>query len=189
MAKNLYDLAEGIRKCTACPLHKKRMLAVPGEGTVSAKLFFVGEAPGSEEDRQGLPFVGRSGKFLDEMFNLVGIKREEVFITGSVKCHPENNRNPKAGELKTCKKLWLDTQIEIVKPEIIVLLGRVALQNFLGNKYKLDLDHGKIIGVDFNSSGKKQKFFLIYHPSAGRRFPEIRKKIQADFKKMIKLSL
>ena len=171
------------------------MLAVPGEGLAGAKLFFVGEAPGSEEDRQGLPFVGRSGKFLDEIFDLVGIKREEVFITGSVKCHPENNRNPKAGELKTCKRLWLEKQIETVKPEIIVLLGRVALQNLLGksvNKneqgYTLDKDHGKIIETDFNASGKKQKFFLTYHPSAAMRFPEIRKKIQADFQKLAKFS-
>jgi len=188
--KNLYDIAEGIRKCTKCPLHKKRMLAVPGEGPVGAKLFFLGEAPGSEEDRQGLPFVGRSGKFLDEMFDLVGIKREEVFITGSVKCHPENNQNPKVGELKICRELWLEKQIETVKPEIIVLLGRVALQNLLGKSinnngkaYTLDNDHGKIIKVN------GQKYFLTYHPSAAMRFPEIRKKIQADFQNLAKISL
>src|SRR3989338_3951753 len=109
--KTLYSLAEGIRHCTACPLWKSRTLAVPGEGPSNAKIMFLGEAPGAEEDRQGLPFVGRSGKFLDELFTTVGITRKEVFITGAVKCHPEKNRTPTSHEVYTCKSLWLDQQI------------------------------------------------------------------------------
>lgn len=93
--EELFKIAEGIRRCTACPLWKKRTLAVPGEGNPEAELFFVGEAPGREEDRQGIPFVGPSGKFLDEMLKIVGINRKEVFITGCVKCRPVLIDEPK----------------------------------------------------------------------------------------------
>lgn len=171
---NLYDLAEGIRRCTACPLWKTRTLAVPGEGPEKARLFFVGEAPGREEDRQGRPFVGRSGRFLEEMFLLAGIKKEEVFLTGSVKCHPPRNREPTARELKSCRELWLEKQIQTIHPERIILLGRIAAESLLGN-LKLNQEHGKV----FEKAGNK--YFLTYHPSAGMRFPKIKKAIIKDF--------
>jgi len=133
-----FSLAEEIRKCTACPLWKSRTLAVPGEGIFNKqisdkqiKLFFIGEAPGEEENRQGLPFIGRSGKFLDEMLKIAGVERKDVFITGAVKCHPPKNRNPTAKELKICKELWLDNQINIIQPKLIVILGKVALKSLL----------------------------------------------------------
>src|SRR3989344_8563046 len=127
MTETLFSLAEQIRRCTACPLWKKRALAVPGDGPGDAQLIFIGEAPGAEEDRLGLPFVGRSGKFLTEILLKVGIERKTVFITGSVKCHPPENRVPKTRELAICKELWLDRQVSLLKPKLIVLLGSVAI--------------------------------------------------------------
>lgn len=175
--KTLFSLAEGIRMCTSCPLHKSRLLAVPGEGPEDARITIVGEAPGSAEDRVGLPFVGKSGKFLDEMLKIAGINRADVFVTGSVKCHPKNNQNPKAGEFKTCKELWLDKQIEIIKPRLIVILGRIALRSLLKEKSVKEL-HGKVIEKE------NQKYFITYHPAAAMRFPQICKRMHQDFQKL-----
>jgi len=174
--KDLFSLAEEIRKCTACPLHKNRLLTVPGEGPQKAKIMFVGEAPGSEEDRQGLPFVGRSGKFLDEMLKIADLERKDIFITGSVKCHPPKNRNPTAKELKTCKK-WLDQQIKLIEPQLIVVLGRVALKNLL-DEDEISKLHGKLI---------EKKYFVTYHPAAGMRFPKIKKLMISDFRRLKKM--
>lgn len=174
MSESLSSLAEGIRRCTACPLWKGRLLAVPGEGSRNAKIMFIGEAPGAEEDRQGLPFVGRSGKFLDEMLKLAGVERKDVFITGSCKCHPPENRTPTTLEITMCKSLWLDTQIEIITPKLIVLLGSVALLSILGMK-EVSKFHGKII------ERENQKYFITFHPAAGMRFPRIRELMKKDF--------
>lgn len=178
--QTLFSIAEQIRKCTACPLHKSRLLAVPGEGSPKAKIMFIAEAPGSEEDRQGLPFVGKSGKFLDQMLKIANLKRKDIFITGSCKCHPPKNRNPTAKELKTCKELWLDQQIKLIKPKIIVILGRVALKNLLSENSIKDL-HGKTIKKN------NQEYFVTYHPAAGMRFPKLKKLMVNDFKKLKKL--
>jgi DNA polymerase len=177
----LFSLAEQIRRCTACPLYKSRLLAVPGEGPKNAKIMFIGEAPGEEENRQGLPFVGRSGKFLDEMLDLANLKRKDVFITGACKCHPPKNRNPKVKELKTCKELWLGRQIEIIKPKLIVLLGKAAVKSLL-NQNSLE-NQGKII------TKNKQKYFITYHPAAGMRFPKIKTLMVKHFKKLVDFKL
>ena len=176
----LFSVAEDIRKCTACPLWKNTTLAVPGDGHKDAKIMFVGEAPGEEEDRQGLPFVGRSGKCLDKMFTLAGLDRKEVFITNTVKHRPSKNRAPKATEIKTCKELWLDQQIEILKPKLIVVLGGVALKA-LTNETSVDKLHGEVIEKD------KQQYFVTYHPSAALRYQENRKKMENDFRKLKKM--
>lgn len=173
MPETLFSIAEQIRKCTSCPLWKSRTLAVPGAGSSKARIMFVGEAPGAEEDRQGLPFVGRSGKFLDEMLKIAGMERKDIFITGAVKCHPTKNRNPAAKELETCKKLWLEKQIEIIKPKLIVVLGAIALKSLL-NKSQIKELQGRMI----EKNG--QKYFITFHPAAGMRFPAIRKKIIKD---------
>src|SRR3989344_1250421 len=142
MPETLFSLAEQIRRCTACSLWKKRTLAVPGAGPKDAQLLFIGEAPGTEEDRQGLPFVGRSGKFLTGMLTSFGIDRKTVFMTGAVKCHPQVNRVPKTKEVATCKELWLDKQVSVLKPKLIILLGSVAIQSSLGEKKDLAKVHG-----------------------------------------------
>jgi uracil-DNA glycosylase len=169
--KTLFSLAEQIRRCTKCSLYKDRLLTVPGEGSKNAKVMFVGEAPGEEENRQGLPFLGRSGKVLDELLKIAGLKRNKVFITGSLKCHPPKNRNPKISELKSCKS-YLEEQIKLIKPELIVILSKVALKNLL-NETNLTKLHGKTISKD------KQKYFITYHPTS-----KINKEMVKDFKKL-----
>jgi len=170
----LFTLAEGIRKCSSCPLYKSRIVAVPGEGSVNAKVMFIGEAPGNEEDRIGQPFVGRSGKYLDLMLKKIGLSRNDVFITGAVKCHPLKNRTPLALELKTCTSLWLTKQIDVLHPQIIVLLGATAVKAVLP-KIKVSESHGTVI-VHENKS-----YFVTYHPSSAMRFPAIRKLMEEDF--------
>lgn len=171
----LFSLAEGIRRCTACPLYKSRLLAVPGEGI--GKIIVIGEAPGAEENRLGQPFVGRSGKFLDEMLKIAKMERKNIFLTEAVKCHPPENRSPTAGELKICKVLWLEKQIELIKPKLIIILGRVALRSVL-NQTNVSKLRGKIITKD------KQKYLITYHPAAGMRFPKIKEAMVKDFQKM-----
>ncbi len=178
----LFSLAEDIRKCTACPLWKGTTLAVPGEGPKDAKIMLVGEAPGEEEDRQGLPFVGRSGKFLDKMLEVAGLDRKQVFITNTVKHHPPRNRAPKASEIKVCKELWLDEQIKILKPRLIIILGRVALKT-LTQETSVEKWHGTVLGKEKKGS----KYFVTFHPSAALRYPENRKKMEDDFKKLKKI--
>ncbi|MDP3990566.1 MAG: uracil-DNA glycosylase [archaeon] len=177
MTQTIFSLAEGIRKCTSCPLWKGRTLTVPGEGMNTSKIMLIGEAPGVEEDRQGLPFFGKSGTVLDEMINLAGISRKDTFITGAVKCHPPKNRNPSNKELKTCRELWLDKQIEVIKPKLIILLGKSALFSMIG-KGKITEIHGKTIS---------KKYFVTYHPSAAMRFPTIKQEMEQDFKILGKL--
>ena len=177
MANSLFSLAEEIRKCTACPLWKNTTLAVPGEGSRGAKIMIVGEAPGEEEDRQGFPFVGRSGKVLDRMLEISGLDRKQVFITNAVKHRPPQNRAPQASEIKVCKELLLDKQIEILKPKLIVVLGGVALKALL-KKGSVEKLHGKIMEKN------KQQYFVAFHPSAALRFPETRNKMEEDFRKL-----
>lgn len=176
---SLFSLAEGIRKCISCPLYKSRTLAVPGDGNSKAKLMVIAESPGEEEDRLGLPFVGKSGKFLDNLFDDIKIKKKDLFITNAVKCRPPKNRTPFSKELKTCKQLWLDKQIEILKPKLILILGRVALKSVL-KETRINLTHGKIL------QRNGYKYFVTYHPAAALRFPKIRKEMEKDFKKLKK---
>ncbi len=178
--KELYDLAEQIRRCTKCPLWKGRTLAVPGDGDEKAKIMIIGEAPGAEEDRQGLPFVGRAGKLLDEMLNIAGWKRPEIFITNCLKCRPPKNRAPQKEELNACKG-WLDEQMKVIKPELVVVLGRVACFQLLG-KNKIKDIHGKIMIKE------GQKYFVTYHPSAGLRFKKFKEMLKEDFAVLGKLN-
>lgn len=180
MTETLFSLSEQIRKCTSCPLYKGNTLAVAGEGPKNAKIVIVGEAPGEEEDRQGRPFIGSSGKFLDQMLGIAGIERDKIFITNVVKHHPPKNRIPTMKEVKTCKELWLDKQIEIIKPQLIIILGRIALKSLLNEK-SVEKFHGKMIGRN------KQKYFVTYHPSAALRFSKIRTEMEKDFSKLKKL--
>lgn len=176
----LFSLAEDIRRCTACPLYKKATLAVPGDGPKDTKIMIVGEAPGEEEDRQGSPFVGRSGKLLDKMLEVAGLDRKNVFITNIVKHRPPQNRAPKASEIKTCKELWLDKQIEILKPRLIVLLGGVALKT-LTRETSVEKLHGKML----TKGG--QRYFVTFHPSAALRFAETKEKMEENFRKLKKI--
>lgn len=163
--KNLNKIAEQIRKCKKCPLWKSRNKAVPGEGAPNSKIFFIGQGPGREEDKTGKPFAGRAGKFLDELLKLNNIDRKNVFITSIVKCYLPRNRAPKKEEYETCIETYLLEQINAVNPKKIVVMGAVAKKAL----------QGKLKGRDV---------LYTQHPSAGMRFPKIRKKMVSEFKKI-----
>ena len=122
----LQEVAVEVSTCSKCNLCKGRTKAVPGEGTASAKILFIGEGPGFHEDKQGRPFVGPAGQFLDELLNSIQLRRADVFITNVVKCRPPNNRDPLPEEIKACDN-YLDRQIEAIQPQVIVTLGRYSM--------------------------------------------------------------
>lgn len=173
--KNQFEiLNEEIRICTRCRLSKHRQNAVPGEGPSDAKLVFIGEAPGNQEDKTGRPFVGRAGRLLDSLFAEINIDRNTVFITSVIKCHPPDNRLPKSDELDICVRSWMEKQIELIDPEVIVLLGRVALKSMV-NKTQVKEYAGQIVRKN------NKKFFVTYHPAAALRDPKIKEKLEKDF--------
>jgi DNA polymerase len=136
----------------------------------------IGEAPGAEEDRLGKPFVGRAGRLLSQLLEDNNIPRDKVYITNCVKCRPPKNRDPTKAEMQACRK-WLDHQINIIKPNLIILLGRIALKNILG-KDKISDYNGKV------TEENNQKYFITYHPSAGIRMVKWKLKLEQDFKKL-----
>ncbi len=161
----LAELAAQAAHCTACRLHEGRQNVVFGEGDPDAKLMIVGEGPGADEDRQGRPFVGRAGQLLDRILEAAGIPRTSVYITNIVKCRPPGNRNPLPDEAKICSSLWLLKQIEIIRPQIIVPLGSVATQFFLGEKVPIT----KVRGKWFEWNGIR--VFPMFHPAYLLRNP------------------
>lgn len=177
----LEQLAKSIRRCKGCPLQESRRKAVPGEGSARARAMLVGEAPGAQEDRLGRPFCGRSGAFLDGMLRDVGIRRDELFITSSVKCRPPGNRNPHADELSTCYGLWLAPQIDALEPRIVVLMGRVPVAQVLGETGPLADFHGQVV------RRKGRQYLMTYHPAAAMRFPGPRAGMLQDFRRIPRL--
>ena len=126
---SLEEIARRVHSCIDCPLSRSRTHAVPGEGPADARIMFIGEGPGYQEDRQGRPFVGPAGRFLEELLASIGLNRDEVFIANMVKCRPSNNRDPLAAEISACSK-YLDRQIELINPKLVVTLGRFSLTKF-----------------------------------------------------------
>ena len=153
------ELEEACNNCTKCKLCTNRHNVVIGTGNKNAKIMVIGEGPGADEDVQGIPFVGKAGKLMDKAFDGIGIKREEIYIANIVKCRPPNNRNPEDEEADSCKE-YLDSQIKLVNPEIIVLLGSVALKNILGKEYGITASRGKW----FEKDGIK--YIATFHPAA-----------------------
>jgi uracil-DNA glycosylase len=172
--KELTSLHHVIRKCTLCDLHKTRTNAVPGEGSFHAKLFFVGEAPGAREDETGMPFVGRSGKLLTTMIEEIGLSREEVFISSILKCRPPNNRVPHQSEREMCRP-YIEKQIELINPRVIVLLGGTAIASMVG-PWKVTESHGTY----FEAQGRT--YFMTFHPAAALRSTGVKELMRADFK-------
>ncbi|HEU4823668.1 MAG TPA: uracil-DNA glycosylase [Nitrososphaeraceae archaeon] len=154
----LTNLSLKIRGCTLCKLSRTRKNAVAGEGSCSVKVMIVGEAPGRQEDLEGKPFVGSSGRILDSALSKAGIKRSDVFITNVVKCRPPNNRRPQSNELIACMG-HLERQISLVSPKIICILGSTAYRSLLGGK-SIVADRGKIV----EKGGKR--YFLTVHPAS-----------------------
>lgn len=175
MFENMEDLKEAINNCNKCKLCKNRKNIVFGVGNENAKIMFIGEGPGADEDLKGIPFVGKAGKLMDKAFLALGIKREDVYIANIVKCRPPNNRDPEPDEVVECIN-YLRNQVIIIKPKIIVLLGRVALNNVLGQEYKITASRGKWI------EKKGILYMPTWHPAA--LFRDENKKI--DFIKDLK---
>ena len=153
------ELEKSIENCQKCKLCKTRQNIVFGTGNKNAKIMFIGEGPGADEDRLGEPFVGRAGKLMDMAFEMVGIKREEVYIANIVKCRPPANRNPEDDESYACMD-YLRNQVILVKPEMIVLLGSVALKNILGKEYGITASRGKWV------EKKGIRYMPTWHPAA-----------------------
>jgi uracil-DNA glycosylase len=153
-------------------LHEGRTNAVPGSGSASAGILIIGEGPGFNEDQQGLPFVGRSGKLLNELLAAVPIARDDVFITNVVKCRPPDNRDPLPEEVVACRP-FLERQMELLDPRVIVTLGRHSMLRFYPQG-KISEDHGKIL------EWEGRILFPLYHPAAGLRNPAIKKILQED---------
>ena len=159
MYDNWEELENSIKNCNKCKLCSTRKSIVFGEGNKQADLMFIGEGPGADEDTQGLPFVGKAGQLMNKAFQGLGIKRQDVYITNIVKCRPPMNRNPEKDEADSCKE-YLQTQIELVKPKIIVLLGGVALKNILGEEYGITKARGTWVEKD------GIKYMPTFHPAA-----------------------
>ena len=170
----LEELAKRIEQCIDCPLSKTRTKAVPGDGPSTADIMMIGEGPGFHEDRQGLPFVGPAGKFLDQLITSSGLKREDVFITNVVKCRPPNNRDPLPGEIEACRK-HLDEQIEIINPKVIVTLGRFSMARFIPNQ-----TIGRVRAQARQVEGRT--IYPMYHPAAALHNGNLRSVIENDFK-------
>jgi len=179
------ELENEIRSCTRCPLHLSRRNAVPGEGPRDAKIMFVGEAPGATEDELGRPFVGAAGRLLTMTMEAVGIRRSEVYITNVVKCRPPNNREPRDEEIKACSP-FLERQIELLRPRIVVTLGNVAGKWFFERsglkwpgvtKARGKTYHVKVCGVEL---------ILIptIHPAAALYNPSMRTLLQEDLRRV-----
>jgi len=175
----LDSLYEEIKHCTKCRLHQSRTNPVPGEGPENARIMFIGEAPGFHEDRQGRPFVGAAGQFLDELLASIGLKREEVYICNVIKCRPPGNRDPLKDEIEACAP-YLDRQLEIIKPKLVVTLGRYSLAKFLP-KASISKVRGQPIKVG------NIICYPVLHPAAALHQPKWREAIEEDFKRIPKI--
>ena len=172
----LSQLAEQVVACTKCILSKSRTKAVPGEGPENAHMLFVGEGPGFHEDKQGRPFVGAAGQFLEELLAGIGMKRDEVFIANVVKCRPPGNRDPMPEEIEACRA-YLDRQIELINPRVVVTLGRYSMARWFPNA-KISAIHGQPRKID------GRLIVPMFHPAAALHQPSLRKDVEADFCKL-----
>ena len=177
--QTLEDIREEIGDCTRCKLHTGRTNIVFGEGNPRARLVFVGEGPGRDEDIQGMPFVGRAGQLLTKIINAMGLKRSDVYICNVVKCRPPGNRTPEQDEIATCQQ-FLIKQLRTIDPAVIVCLGSVAAQSVLNTKAKL----GELRG-NFHTYGHA-KLMVTYHPAALLRNPGFKKPLWEDMQLVMK---
>lgn len=179
-SSNAYlTLVEEIRGCVICPLSEGRTNAVPGEGNPNADIMFIGEAPGFNEDRQGRPFVGAAGGVLDGLLAVIGLDRSDVFIGNMIKCRPPDNRDPQTSEMEACRP-YLDRQIEIIDPKVIVTLGRHSFGKFFP---------GEAIS---KARGRARPWqgrivFPVYHPAAALHNPRLKPALEEDFRKLPEL--
>jgi DNA polymerase len=173
---DLNIVANEVRVCTLCGLAAGRKEAVPGEGPANAEIMLIGEGPGFHEDQQGRPFVGPSGQFLNELLASAGYKREEVFIANVVKCRPPGNRDPLPEEIQACSG-YLDRQIALINPKVIVTLGRFSMAKWFPGQ-KISAIHGKAKKVDGRT------VVAMFHPAAALHQQSLRGAIEEDFRRL-----
>ena len=172
----LSELCQEIALCHQCEIAKSRTKVVPGAGAEDADIIFIGEAPGWHEDQQGLPFVGPAGLFLNELLASINLKREQVYIANVIKCRPQGNRDPLPIEIQNCRK-WLEKQIELIHPKMIVTLGRYSMARFFPGK-SISKIHG---------TAQRQGdviYYAMYHPAAALHQQRLRQTIEADMLKI-----
>lgn len=170
---------EFIKKCKSCNLCRLRESAtqvVPGDGNPKADIMFIGEGPGANEDKEGVPFCGAAGKFLDQLLESIGLLRSDVYITNMVKCRPPGNRDPRDDEMEACRP-WLDAQIKYIDPKVMILLGRFAMGKFFP-KLKISQAHGRAY-----KKGKRV-YFIMYHPAVALYNGSFREVLTDDMKKV-----
>lgn len=185
--KEIKQIEQDVTNCRRCGLWKTRNNPVAGEGAVTAKVMFIGEAPGYNEDMQGRPFVGKAGKILDELLHSVGFERKEIYIANILKCRPPKNRDPLGDEIKACTS-YLDKQIMAIEPKVIVTLGNFAssyvLEKFGFQAEKIGKTHGKIFHIKnllFDA-----RIIPLYHPAAAVYNPNMKDVLMKDFKSITK---
>lgn len=177
-AEQLAEIADEVKRCTLCELHRTATNAVPGDGDPNARVMFIGEAPGWHEDKQGKPFVGASGQFLNELIESAGLKRDDVFITNIVKHRPPGNRDPLPDEIAACAG-YLERQIAAIDPDVIVTLGRHSLNRYFPGE-RISKIHGKPKRVG------TRLVVPMYHPAAALHNGSLRSTIEDDFKRLPK---
>jgi len=170
------EIEAQVRVCRLCKLSRTRTNAVPGEGDYRAEVMFIGEGPGYHEDRQGRPFVGNAGDFLNELLDIAGLSRPSVYITNVVKCRPPNNRDPEADEIGACSS-YLDRQIALINPRVIVTLGRFSMARFFPGE-RISQIHGMARVID------GRMCVAMYHPAAGLHQASLADIIRSDFRKL-----
>jgi len=172
----LTELYQQIAQCQKCEIAKFRTKVVPGEGAEDADIMFIGEAPGWHEDQQGRPFVGPAGQYLDRLLNSINLNRPQVYIANVIKCRPSSNRDPLPTEIQNCRP-WLDQQIEIIKPKMIVTLGRYSMARYFP---------GKSISKVHGTAQKRDNviYYAMYHPAAALHQQSLRQAIEADMLKI-----
>jgi uracil-DNA glycosylase family 4 len=176
--EQLVALFKEVQACTKCPLHETRTKAVFGAGDADADLMFVGEAPGAEEDRQGLPFVGRAGQLLNQMLEGIGMSREDVFIANVLKSRPPGNRDPQPLEIDACRP-YLFEQIRLIEPKVVCTLGNFATKLLSGNPAGITRVRG---APQVHELGGRAVFLLpLFHPAAALRTPSVKETLRADF--------
>lgn len=179
--ERLVEAYRAVSACERCPLGATRTKAVFGAGNADAELMFVGEAPGAEEDRRGLPFVGRAGQLLTRLLEEIGFSRDEVFIANVLKCRPPGNRDPRPEEIDACRP-WLEQQVELIQPRVIGTLGNFATKLLTRNPTGISRVHGT---PQLHELGGRPVFLLpLYHPAAALRSPNLVEELRADFAKL-----
>ncbi len=179
---SLEKLEEVVGTCKKCGLCKGRTNAVPGEGSAKAEVLFIGEGPGKDEDLQGRPFVGAAGKLLTKLIESIGLTREDVYIANVVKCRPPNNRDPLPEEIKTCWP-YLENQVKLIRPKLIVTLGRHSMGRFLPG-LKISQVHGQPKMANNGIWQQKQVYLPLYHPAVALYDPRKKDTLFEDFKKI-----